>query len=115
MASSEHFVNLPLARIYLLLIGYIVLRQVIANDLADTSETEIWAKLGWFNQSQYLTANCALLDAKLRHVASRESVRVDAQELQELSRRSTGSKACNLKYSISFLPDAIFLLVIWFS
>ena len=44
MASSEHFeyfVNFPLAGISLLFkIGYIVLRQVIANNLADTSKTE---------------------------------------------------------------------------
>ena len=75
MASSEHveyFVNFPLAGISLLSIGYVVLRQVIANSLADTSKTE----LGRFNQSQHLTANCALLDAKSRHEASRES---DAQ------------------------------------
>ena len=42
-ASSEHFeyfVNFPLAGISLLLIGYVVLRQVIANDLADTFKTE---------------------------------------------------------------------------
>ncbi|PFX15764.1 Fibroblast growth factor receptor 1 [Stylophora pistillata] len=45
------------------------------------------AKLRRFNQSQHLTANCALLDAKLRRVASRGSVKRDAQELQELSRR----------------------------
>ena len=43
MASSErleYFVNFPLAGISLLLIGYVVLRQVIANNLADTSRTE---------------------------------------------------------------------------
>ena len=43
MASSEHFeyfVNFPLAGISLLLIGYVVLRQVIANNLADISRTE---------------------------------------------------------------------------
>ena len=44
MASSEHydyFVSFEsLAGISLLLIGYVVLRQVIANNLADTSKTE---------------------------------------------------------------------------
>lgn len=43
MPSSEHFecfVNFPLAGISLLLIGYVVLRQVIANNLANTSKTE---------------------------------------------------------------------------
>ena len=50
MTSSEHFrkiqmtsadfVNFPLAGISLLLIGDVVLRQVIANNLADTSKTE---------------------------------------------------------------------------
>ena len=44
MVSSEHFeyfVNFPLAGISLLFkIGYVVLRQVIANNLADTSKTE---------------------------------------------------------------------------
>ena len=43
MASSErleYFVNFPLAGISLLLMGYVVLRQVIANNLADTSRTE---------------------------------------------------------------------------
>ena len=43
MASSEHFeyfVNFPLAGISLLLMGYFVLRQVIANNLGDTSKTE---------------------------------------------------------------------------
>ena len=44
MASSEHFeyfVNFPLAGISLLFrIRYVVLRQVIANNLADTSKTE---------------------------------------------------------------------------
>ena len=43
VASSEHFeyfVNFPLAGISLLLIGYVVLRQVIAHDLADTFKTE---------------------------------------------------------------------------
>ena len=43
VASSEHFeyfVNFPLAGISLLLIGYVVLRQVIANNLADTFKTE---------------------------------------------------------------------------
>ena len=43
MASSEHFeyfVNFPLAGISLLIIGYVVLRQVIANNLANISKTE---------------------------------------------------------------------------
>ena len=44
MASSEHFeyfVNFPLAEISLLFkIGYVVLRQVIADNLADTPKTE---------------------------------------------------------------------------
>ena len=43
MASSEHFeyfVNFPLAGISLLVIGYVVLPQIIANNLADTSKTE---------------------------------------------------------------------------
>ena len=43
MASSEnfeYFVNFPLAGISLVLIGYVVLRQVIANNLAHTSKTE---------------------------------------------------------------------------
>ena len=44
MVSSEHFeyfVNFPLAGISLLFkIGYVVLRQVTANNLADTSKTE---------------------------------------------------------------------------
>ena len=41
MASSEnfeYFVNFPLAGISLLLIGYVALRQVIANNLAHTSK-----------------------------------------------------------------------------
>ena len=43
MASSEHFeyfVNFPEAGISLLLIGYVVLRRVIANNVAETSKTE---------------------------------------------------------------------------
>ena len=43
MASSEHFeyfINFLLAEISLLLIGFIVLGQVIANSLAYTSKTE---------------------------------------------------------------------------
>ena len=65
MASSEnfeYFVNFPLAGISLLLIGYIVLGQVIANNLAHTSKTEQsnYAKLGRFNQLQHLAANCSL-------------------------------------------------------
>ena len=43
VASSKHFeyfVNFPRAGIFLLLIGYVVLRQVIANNLADTFKTE---------------------------------------------------------------------------
>ena len=44
MASSEHFeyfVNFPLAGISLLFnIGYVVLQQVIANNLVGTSKTE---------------------------------------------------------------------------
>ena len=43
MASSKHFeyfVNFPQAGISLLFTGYVVLRQVIANNLADTSKTE---------------------------------------------------------------------------
>ena len=43
MASGEffeYFVNFPLAEISLLLIGHVVLRQVIANNLADTSKAE---------------------------------------------------------------------------
>ena len=43
MAGSEnfeYFVNFPLAGISLVLIGYVVLRQVIANNLAHTSKTE---------------------------------------------------------------------------
>ena len=43
MVSSEHFeylVNFPLAGISLLLKGYVVLRQEIANNLAHTSKTE---------------------------------------------------------------------------
>ena len=43
MASSEHFeyfVNFPLGGISLLLIGNVVLRQVIANNLGDTSKTQ---------------------------------------------------------------------------
>ena len=47
MASSEHFgyfANFPLAGIPLLLTGYVVLRQVIANNLANTSKTEQWVQ-----------------------------------------------------------------------
>ena len=43
LASSEHFeyfVNFPEAGISLLLIGYVVLRRVIANNVAETSKTE---------------------------------------------------------------------------
>ena len=43
MASSEHFeyfVNFPEAGISLLLIGYVVLRRVIANNVAETPKTE---------------------------------------------------------------------------
>lgn len=43
MPSSEHFeyfVNFPLAGLSLLLIGYVVLRQVIANNMANTSKIE---------------------------------------------------------------------------
>ena len=43
MASSEdfeYFVNFPLSGISVLLIGYVVLRPVIANNLAHTSKTE---------------------------------------------------------------------------
>ena len=43
MASSghfEYFVNFPLAGVSLLLIEYVVLRQVIAYKLADISKTE---------------------------------------------------------------------------
>ena len=43
MASSEnfeYFVNFPLPRISLLLIGYVVFRQLIANNLTHTSKTE---------------------------------------------------------------------------
>ena len=35
----EYFVNIPLAEIFFL-IGHVVLRQIIANNLADTSKTE---------------------------------------------------------------------------
>ena len=50
------------------------LYQVIANQGCHLQNRTIGAKLGRFNQSQQLTANCPLLDAKLLHVASRESV-----------------------------------------
>ena len=39
-ASFEYFVNFALEGISLLLIGYVVLRQVIANNFVDTSKTE---------------------------------------------------------------------------
>ena len=54
------------------IIGYVVLRQVIPNNLVDISKKKR-PKLGRFNQFHHLTANWALLDAELRHVASPES------------------------------------------
>ena len=57
MANSEHFqcfVNFPLAGITLLLIGYVVLRQVIANNLAHTSTDQQMQSWGGSNSSSIL-------------------------------------------------------------
>ena len=95
LVSREHFdyfVNFPPAGIFLLSIGYVVLRQVIANNLAHTSKTD----------QQHLADNFALGVMSNCVTQHRVSQWVDAPELQELSRRSTVSKARDLKFCSSF-------------
>ena len=81
MAKSEHLEYFELLRKFSAsrFLSFINRKRrfvVIANNRVEAFKIRtIGANLGRFNQSQQLnTANCALLDVKLRHVALRESV-----------------------------------------
>jgi len=64
-------------------LSFVKRKRFVPSNLADTSKTGQLVHL-LFNQSQQLTANDALFGAKLRHIASQESVSFRGWMLKEI-------------------------------